>query len=73
MPNVTVIVKGCRLNRKPYTDRHGNFRCRGETMCCKNPGPACTASEHMQGFLMDDVQRMAKIRKADVRNKHTNR
>ena len=61
--------KGCRLNMKPYTDKYGNLRCRGATMCCNNPGDSCTASEHMQGFLMDDIQRMATIRKRNNERK----
>ena len=53
-------MKGCFLNRKPYTDKHGKFRCR--VTCCEKPGDQCTGKLNSPGFEMDEVQRMAKMR-----------
>lgn len=59
---MSILIAGCRLNMKPYTDKHGNYRCRMPWQCCGKPGDGCTASQITEAFELDEVQRMAKMR-----------
>ncbi len=52
-------MKGCRLNRKPYTDKQGRFRMR--MVCCNTPEDCKPSNE--PGVLLDDIQEMKRLQK----------
>ncbi len=52
-------MKGCRLNRKPYTDKDGKFRMR--MVCCNTPDDCKPSND--PGVLLDDIQNMKLMQK----------